>query len=153
MYKSFIGWAKNPDKTETKYEIEYIADRKTWEKFLRTEDIDLYTKREYDNAADALQFYLTWYVSDKCYDIKMWQQIYVNGEMILEEYMEPSGGVKFTMREALNREMNTRMHNAEMETNRLRNSNELMSDFIKAMGKQFQDMFKDYCNREESRIW
>lgn len=28
MYKSFIGYAKEPEKTETKYIIEYIADNK-----------------------------------------------------------------------------------------------------------------------------
>lgn len=149
MYKDFIGWAKEPDKTETKYLIESIRDEKTWDKFLRTEDIDLYEKREYDNIADALQFYLTWYVSEKCYDIKMWQQVFMNGEMILEEFIEPKNTTKFTMREALDREMNRRMHKAEMETEQLNKSNELMNGFIMVMGKQFQDMFKEYCKRTE----
>ena len=151
MYKDFIGWAKDPEKTETKYLIESIRDKKIWDKFLRTEDIDLYEKREYDNIADALQFYLTWYVSEKCYDIKMWQQVFVNGEMILEEFVEPKNTTKFTMHEALDREMNTRMRSAETETERLRKSNELMSGFIKVMGKQFQDMFEEYCEREEKK--
>ncbi len=43
----FLGSLENIGKgtVETKYLIESIVDEKTWIKFLKTEDIDLYTKR------------------------------------------------------------------------------------------------------------
>ena len=48
MHNGFFGWSlENIGKgtVETKYLIESIVDEKTWIKFLKTEDIDLYTKR------------------------------------------------------------------------------------------------------------
>ena len=38
-----------------------------------------------------------------------------------------------------------------IENEQSHKSNELMDGFIKAMGKQFQEMFKDYCKREEEK--
>lgn len=149
MYKKFIGWAKEPGKTETKYIIECIRDKKTWDKFSRTEDLDLYEKREYDNISDALSFYMTWFISDDCYDIKMWQQIFVNGELIFEEFFEPAGSVYYTMRDSLDKDMNRRIRNSETETKELGKSNELYSEFVKALGKEYEEMFKDFCRREK----
>ena len=66
MHEGFFGWSlENVSKgtVETKYIIESITDEKTWNKFLKTEDIDLYTKREYDNIENALEYYLCWYVN------------------------------------------------------------------------------------------
>ena len=151
MYKDFIGWAKEPDKTEVKYIIEMIRDEEVWNKFLETEDIDLYEKQEFNDTSVALQYYFAWYVSKECYDIKMWQQVYINGEMILEEFIEPKGSLKYFMRLNVNREMKKRMDSAERELIQVRKENELMSEFIKAMGKQFQDMFKEYYERETKK--
>lgn len=148
MYKGFIGWAKEPDKTEVKYIVEMIRDEEVWNKFLETEDIDLYEKQEFNDTSVALQYYFAWYVSKECYDIKMWQQVYINGEMILEEFIEPKGSLKYFMRLNVNREMKERMDSAERELIQVRKENELMNGFIKAMGKQFQDMFKEYCEKE-----
>lgn len=50
MYESFIGWSlesSGKGKVETKYLIEYINDETAWDKFSKTENIDLYSKREY----------------------------------------------------------------------------------------------------------
>ena len=149
MYKDFFGYAKEPDKTETKYIVESIRDEKIWNKFVRTEDLDLYEKRAYDNIADALTFYLTWFVSDDCYDIKMWQQIIIDGEVILEEFIEPKRSVINNMRSQIDNDMKKRLHNIEKENAELKNTNNVMSKFIKALGSQFEEMFKDFCRREK----
>lgn len=154
MYKDFIGWSLESvgkGRVETKYLIEYINDKRTWDKFLRTEDIELYSKREYDNIAEALQFYLTWFVNEKCYDIKMWQQVFVNGEMVLEEFIEPKSTTKIHMRESINMEMKKRMRQAENKVKELETSNSLYNGFIKRMGKQFEDLFNEYVKMEANK--
>lgn len=154
MYKDFIGWSlENVGKgtVETKYVIEYVNDKKVWDRFLRTEDIDLFSKREYDNIAEALTFYLTWYVNENCFHIQLWQEIYVNGEMVLEEIIEPEGSMKYHLRNSINREMNDRIGRAELKTDELERENNLYKGFIKALGQQSEDMFYEYVKQEKSR--
>lgn len=146
MYKDFFGYAKEPDKTETKYIIESIRDKETWNKFVRTEDLDLYEKRTYDNIADALTFYLTWFVSDNCYDIKMWQQIIIDGEVVIEEFVEPKRNITNNIRDQIDRDMKQHLHNLERENEEIKKTNEIMNNFIKAIGTE--EMFKDFCKRE-----
>lgn len=157
MYKDFIGWSlENVGKgtVETKYIIEYVNDKKVWDKFLRTEDIELFSKREYDNIAEALTFYLTWYVNENCFHIQLWEQIYVNGEMVLEEIIEPEGSMKYHLRNSINREMNDRIGRAELKADEIEKANELYRAFIKMLGQRFEDMFYEfyeYVKQEESK--
>lgn len=146
MYKDFFGYAKEPNKTETKYIVESIRDEKTWGKFVKTEDLDLCEKRTYDNIADALTFYLTWFVSDDCYDIKMWQQIIIDGEVFLEEFVEPKGNTINNIRDQIDRDMKRCLHNLERENEEIKKTNETMNNFIKAIGAE--GMFKDFCKKE-----
>lgn len=151
MHKDFCGWSlENIGKgtVETKYVIESITDDKTWNKFLKTEDLDLYTKKEYDNIENAMKYYLCWYVSENCYDIKLWEQIFVDGEMVLEQMIVPNSTCKSVMRRSIDREMKDRMEQAESKVEELERSNTLANGFIKAMGKQFEEAFKEYCKNE-----
>ena len=151
MHKDFWGWSlENIGKgtVETKYIIESITDDKTWNKFLKTEDLDLYTKKEYDNIENAMEYYLCWYVSEKCCDIKLWEQIFVDGEIVLEQMIVPNSTCKSVMRRSIDREMKDRMEQAESKAEELECSNELYKGFLKAMGKQFEEAFKEYCKNE-----
>ena len=151
MHKDFWGWSlENVGKgtVETKYVIESITDDKTWNKFLKTEDLDLYTKKEYDNIENAMEYYLCWYVSENCYDIKLWEQIFVDGEMVLEQMIVPNSTCKSVMRRSIDRGMKDRMEQAESKVEELERSNTLANGFIKAMGKQFEEAFKEYCKNE-----
>ena len=154
MYKDFIGWSlENVEKgtVETKYIIEYVNDKKVWGRFLRTEDIELFSKREYDNIAEALTFYLTWYVNENCFHIQLWEQIYVNGEMVLEEMIEPEESMKYHLRNSIDREMHDRVYKSEMKVVELEKANGLYRAFIKMLGQRFEDMFYEYVKQEESR--
>ena len=147
MYKDFIGWSlENIGKgtVETKYTVEYVNDKKVWNKFLRTEDIELFSKREYNNIAEALTFYLTWYVNENCFYIQLWEQIYVNGEMILEEMIEPEGSMKYHLRNSIDKEMHDRVHKSEMKVVELEKANGLYRAFIKMLGQRFEDMFYEF---------
>ena len=154
MHKGFWGWSlENVGKgtVETKYIIEYINDKNTWDKFLRTEDIELYSKREYDSIEKALTFYLTWYVNESSFDIKLWEYVYINGEMVLEQMIEPEGSMKHYLRQSIDREMRERLHQAERKTAELEKTNSLYEGFIKRMGKQFENVFNEYIKQETNK--
>ena len=88
------------------------------------------------------------YVSEKFYDIKLWEEIYVNGEMVLEQMIEPECTTQCCMRESLNMEMENRMRNAEKMSVELKKENELYKGFLKRMGTQFEDLFYEYVKME-----
>lgn len=151
MYKGFYGWSlenTNKGTVETKYHIEYIADEKTWKKFCETEDINLYTVRELDSMEKALEFFFGWFIDERCKDIKMWQEVYVNGEMVLEQPMIPESGLGFLMREHLNKEMNDRMHVSERKAESLKKSNELCEKFISRIGAD--NMYKQFLKEQNA---
>lgn len=87
---------------------------------------------------------MIWYVSDECFDIKMWEQIFIDNEMLYEEYCEPRCCTKSEMRRIIDRDTYDRLCNYDMQTKELEKSNELMSGFIKRMGRQFEEMFNKY---------
>lgn len=154
MYKDFIGWSlENVGKgtVETKYIIEYVNDKKVWDRFLRTEDIELFSKREYDNIAEALTFYLTWYVNENCFFIQLWEQVYVNGELVLEQLIEPKGSMNYYLRTSIDREMDDRIRRAELKAAELEKDNNLYRGFIKALGKRFEDMYYEYLKQEANK--
>lgn len=136
------------------YHIEFINDEKTWNKFVKaTESLiaphsdapwELYDIKDFDTFEKALEFYMVWYISDKCFDIKMWEQIFMDDEMIYEEYCEPHCCTKSEMRRMLDKGTYDRLCNFDRRTAELERSNELMTGFIKRMGKQFEEMFNQY---------
>ena len=89
-----------------------------------------------------------WFVSDSCYDIKMWQQIIIDREIIFEEFIEPTGYVINGIRSQIDRDMKQRLHDLERENAEFKKENDTMNKFIKALGSQYEDMFKDFCRRE-----
>lgn len=66
---------------------------------------------------------------------------------ILEEWIEPKVCVVNLIRMRIDKEMQEDLRKFELENERLNDENTLMSGFIKAMGKQFQEMFIDYCKK------
>ena len=57
---------------------------------------------------------------------------------------EPHCCTKSEMRRIIDRDTYDRLRNYDMQTKELEESNELMSGFIKRMGKQFEEMFNKY---------
>ena len=142
------------------YHIEIINDKKTWDKFMRVtenykkyriEPWELYTNKDFDTFEKALEYYMVWYVSDQCYDIKMWEQIFMDDEMIYEEYCEPYCTTKSEMRRILDRDTYDRLRAYERTTEELEKANNLYKGFIKAMGTQFEEMFDKYVKQEADK--
>ena len=69
MHKNFLGWSLESvgkGTVETKYTVEYIDDSKIADELDRTGDPALFTIRAFDNVAEALTYYLRWFVDDSC---------------------------------------------------------------------------------------
>lgn len=151
MFKDFIGWSLESTgkaTVETKYTVEYITDGKIADELERTGDSRLYTTKEFDNVSDAITSYFRWFIDDSCIIVHLWEQIYINDEMVLEQMIEPTGNFKYLMQSVIDNGMKKDLHKAEINNDELRKSNKLYSDFIKALGTQYTEMFKEFCNKE-----
>ena len=139
------------------YHIEIINDKKTWDKFLRaTENYkinpwEFYTNKDFDTFEKALEYYMVWYVSDKCFDIKMWEQIFIDDEMIYEEYVEPYCTIRSEIIRIINRDTYDRLRAYKRTTEELEKANNLYKGFIKAMGERIEKLFDDYVKHEAKK--
>lgn len=143
MHKNFYGYQKG--NVESLYTVEYIDDLKTWEQFLDVtgsgynetiEPWELYKKRTYDNVRDALTFYMIKYVQETTYDIKLYEEIQVNGETVLEQNIEPSATTKWSLREIVNGNLNRWNERLENENDLLGKENEEYRAFLKDMNAE-----------------
>lgn len=140
------------------WHVEYINDANVWDKFVKaTESLkapysdapwELYSKRDFTNAKDAMEFYMVWYVSPENYYLQMYLEIYMGDELIYEENLEPNAVTRCQMRRALNRDTSERLKFFVKENEELEHTNELMSGFIKQMGHSFENMFKEYAKQK-----
>ena len=154
MYEGFYGWSLESvgkGTVRTEYVVEYITDPKIADELERTGDPELFARREFDNVSKALAFYLRWFVDEKCIIVRLWENVFVNDEQVLEQMIEPAGYTQYFMRKVVNREMTTRMNMAEHECRQLRRSTELYEKFVESLGEKYEDMFKEFCKQEAMR--
>ena len=147
MHKNFYGYEKG--NVETRYEIEFIDDPETWKQFQKAQErsstIDpweVFKKKYFDNISEAISFYMLKYMLDSTYHIAMWEQIFYNGEMILENPIEPENTFAYRMRTIINSDL-------EKENMRLSESNEAL---IKEL-ELYQKFLKEYHAEESFRKW
>ena len=165
MHKNFYGWSLeniNKGKVDTVYTIEYIDNKKTWDKMCcisdnycsidrktRKEPWEFYSKREFDNIESALEFYMVRLIDSETFDIKMFEQIYVNGELIIEQFIEPNSTVKFNMENILNKEMRQKIDNLERRVQQAKESVRLYQNFMKLMGEKYEQLFNEFIKRRD----
>lgn len=149
MHKNFYGYQKG--NVETLYTVEYIDDPKTWKQFLSVtgngyngtiEPWELYKKRTYDNVADALAFYLVRYIQENTYDIKLYEEVRVDGETVLEQNIEPSATTKWNLRKSVNDNLDRRNEHLEEENDLLEKENKEYRTFLEAY--HAEETFKNW---------
>lgn len=135
---NFLGWSLDNIGAGTvtaKYTVEYVDNPKTWEKICYIEDNyrtlepkqepwELYSKLECESISDAISFFMIKFMSDSTFDIKIMEAISVNGEVVLEQYIEPRGTTKFYIRDIVNADM--RKRNEKLEEENISMESELM---------------------------
>lgn len=147
MYKNFYGYEKG--NVETRYNVEFIDDPKTWERFQKSQKVgsdiepwEVFKKKDFDNISEAISFYMLKYMLDSTYHIAMLEQIFYNGEMILENPIEPESTFAYRMRTIINSDL-------KKENMRLSESNEAL---IKEL-ELYQKFLKEYHAEENFRKW
>ena len=147
MHKNFYGYEKG--NVETRYNVEFIDDPKTWKQFQKSQKVgsdiepwEIFKKKDFDNISEAISFYMLKYMLDSTYHIAMWEQVFYNGEMILENPIEPENTFAYRMRTIINSDL-------EKENMRLSESNEAL---IKEL-ELYQKFLKEYHAEENFRKW
>ena len=149
MHKNFYGYEK--ENVETLYTVEYIDDPETWKQFLSVtgngydgtiEPWEVFKKKEFDNVSEAISFYMLKYMHDSTYHIAMWEQVFYNGEMILENPIESKNTFAYSMRTNINSDL-------EKENTRLSDERDVL---IKELDL-YKEFIKKYHAEESFRKW
>ena len=149
MHKNFIGWQNG--NVETKYIIEYIDDSNTWDKFIKASEChcsyepwELYTKKEYDNITDAINFFIIKATHKDTFTIKMTENIYYNGKLILENPAEIHDMLYHNLGKNINDDMLNCLNKSQQELEGLYKMKALYENFIKKY--HAEDSFKKYVD-------
>lgn len=80
---------------ETRYTVEFVNNKKDWDYickgiFNHGEPWDRYQSRKYSSLDDAITFYLVHYFSDATYDVRLFEEILLDGKVVRETYFDSS---------------------------------------------------------------
>lgn len=152
MYKGFYGYQKGS--VETKYEIEYIDDPKTWEKFLKADNInssyepwELFNVKEYDNIKEAIGFFTSKATHKHTYFLQLTESIYYNGTLILENPLDVPDGFYTYISRNINEDMRERLISLSNKYEDLKELAEHYKTFIKKY--HAEETFKEYLKEQE----
>ena len=111
-----VTWQKQGTEIKTRYTVEYITDKNDWQRVCDGDHDapwELYKTRVYESMDDALTFYLVRFFDENTFDVKLFEQIEVDGEQVRESYIEPAGHILDSVRAAVDLDMRNRMNKAE----------------------------------------
>ena len=92
---------------KTVYTIEYIDNKKDLD-YINSGNIaygepwERYKTKQYDNLDNAISQYMIYYFSKDIYDLKLFEEIKLNGETIRESFFEPTHGLGGAIRRHIN---------------------------------------------------
>jgi len=124
-----ITYQKEGMKLETVYTIEYIDNKKDFDRLDKPSSLyepwELYKTKQFTNMQDAISIFVLMYSRDSIYDVKLFEEIKLNGETIQERYL-------------------TQLDNfgaiTDNETQRIRNTNFALKDAI----KDYEDEYSSF---------
>lgn len=132
---------------KTVYSIEYIDNKKDLEyvnsgRCDKGEPWDRYKRKESDNADEAFSWYMVMFVRNDLYDVKIFEQTMLNGELVKEEYIEPAQTTRWSISNAVNRDMEKKIESLQETNSILMESIEKYEAFIKKYNAE--KMFKEF---------
>ncbi|MCM1224236.1 MAG: hypothetical protein NC548_58270 [Lachnospiraceae bacterium] len=114
-----VTWQSQEAVVQTLYTVEYVTDKKAWEKICggkHPAPWELYEKKTFDSLDEALTFYLVRMMDKATFEAKLFEAISVDGKALREAYIEPSGPVFYGMQTAIDRDMRSRLDSLERRT-------------------------------------
>lgn len=103
----FISYVSGKYEITRRYTVEYIDDPEKWQRICDEncaphEPWELYLQREYADVGDALTFYLCCLFNDRVFDVKLFSQLFVNGDLVEEAYIEPDSTLYSSLARLIN---------------------------------------------------
>jgi len=136
----------------TRYTIEYIDNAKDLNYvnsgiYKHGEPCDRYKKKVFDNMDDALSLYMVWLVNDSILDIKLFEEIILDGETIRESYIEPKNTTSYSLKTTINKHLYEDKGKAEKQVETLETENNLYKQFLKQYNSE--KTFLEYAKQNQ----
>lgn len=131
------GYITNPNEWKVEYVIEYVDDKRTWQRILDDKVLDpwtVYKTKTFGNLSEAVTLYSLWQIQDNIYDCKLFCRWETQDGDWYEEYVAFDTSYRWGLRERINREMNRRIESAEKTNVELARQVEALSNFIRKFG-------------------
>lgn len=141
-------------KVKTKYTVEFVTDKKDYAyiiggRYNDGEPWEKYQKKEFDDLDNALELYMRGLVDESFLDIKLFEQIFVDGVCQRESFIEPPNTLRFYLRTTVNKELEKEVRSLREKHERLNATGELMREFVRMY--HVEDRLDEFI-KEKSKI-
>lgn len=151
-----ISYQNENSGLEIRYSLEYIDNKKDFDyissgKFSRGEPWERYKKKAYSSLDEAMSYYVLYLFNPQIYDVKLFEEILIDGETVREAYIEPVSTFSWRLKKILNQDLN-RANGKIEDLEKLNSLNQGFIDFlIGKYGKSIKEMYGEYVKEREER--
>ena len=141
-----ISYQKENSGLEIRYSLEYIDNKKDFDyissgKFSRGEPWERYKKKAYSSLDEAMSYYVLYLFNPQIYDVKLFEEILIDGETVREAYIEPVSTFSWRLKKILNQDLN-RANGKIKDLEKVNSLNQGFIDFlIGKYGKSIKEMY------------
>lgn len=149
-----ITYQKDGVDIKTTYTVEYIdnqrdADYVNSGRIDKGEPWERYKKKEFTDADKAFSLYMVMLVREDIYDVQLFESVYLNGELVREQYVEGVPTLRYSLKTAVNRLQEIRLDRLQDTNDTLSEEVKIYQSFIdKYNAKSTFEKFRDDTNRE-----
>lgn len=142
-----VSWT-GKKKIETRYVVEFITDKNDMEYVLsgrsaKGEPWERYQKKRFDDLEKALEFLMSGLVNEEILDIRMFEQILVDGDLQRESIVESTATLRYYLRSNVDKQMKQEIESLHNRLDDLEASNGMMCGFIKS--HHADDLLEEYA--------
>lgn len=149
-----ITYQKENSGLEIRYSLEYIDNKKDFDyissgKFSRGEPWERYKKKAYSSLDEAMSYYVLYLFNPQIYDVKLFEEILIDGETVREAYIEPVSTFSWRLKKILNQDLN-RANGKIEDLEKVNSLNQGFIDFLVGKyGKSIKEMYGEYVKERE----
>jgi hypothetical protein len=137
---------------KTVYTVEYIdnqndADYVSSGRIDKGEPWERYKTKVFQSADSAFSLYVLMLVREDIYDVQLFEQLYLNDEVVREQYIEPVNTLQWSIRMAVSKEMEKRIESLGEANEMLSGEVAQYESFVKKYNAQ--KTFKEFKERQE----
>ena len=119
------------------YKVEYVDDERDWQRIVDEDVADpwtLYKSEDFDDAGEAVLFFMTrFFPVEKCYDVKLWEDIQIDGKTVLQNYIDLPSSSFFSLGQAINKKATDGYFKYQKELSDAAADLAAYEDFVKAV--------------------